>query len=150
MNVKERIRSAVFQCFPEYDVAGQATSWPSAVLSEARLTSERVAGVATLLHAMLTGERRGTVVLLAPEGFKGPRLLSKSFVGKGLGSTVQIPFELYWALPPGGWIVAHGCTLSDVFVGSQSQTQGPDAGSFCLITDETPIGQRLSVRIRFD
>ncbi len=160
LNIKERVRRAVYQCFPEMDIDSGARSWPSTMLDRLRSLNDRLASLSAAVQ-VAAHQRRGTVVLLPPAEFKGLKFLSQTVVGVGsggseknflssAGTTVTVCFEhLGFFLPPGGWIVAHGCQLDDVFVGNQSQTKAP-AGEFCQITDELPLGVRLHARVRFD
>lgn len=153
--VKDRIRAAVYGCFPEFDVGPEAgaRSWPAAMQNDIRGMSERMTKFVAFVHATLSlmEKRRGTVVLLAPDGFAGPRFLSHTVVAnrEASGTEMQIPIPLYHPMKPGGWVVSHGCTLSDVFVGNTSQARGPES-NYCMISDEVPIGQVLQVRVRFD
>ncbi len=158
MNWKQRLRHIVYDAFPEldYTVGG---SWPQTIARDQRNVSQRLASICSLLERPEI--RRGTVVLLAPEGFEGPRFLSQTVTDgpearaqrfhstSGSGMEITIPFPLHWPLPKGGWIVSHGCLLSDVFVGNQHQTMGPD-GNFCQLRDDVALGVQLRVRVRFD
>ena len=153
LNAKNAIRSWVYGCFPELDVDSGAASWPGKILDRLDLTSERVANLVTLLQG---GQRRwGTVVLLPPASFEGPKFMSQTvavtsqFRGLASSEEVQFGFPMHWPLPPGAWVVTHGCSLRDVFVGNKSQTTGPE-GTYCQITDEAGLGVQLHIRVRFE
>lgn len=163
MNLRQSVRTVVLGCFPELDTDAGRRSWTGTVLEHLESIRERVHATGRAVDALRARKPRGTLVLLAPEGFEGPRFLSQSFVAGdvGLGQrlsyggypasmTLTVPIEgLHWRLPPGGWIVAHGCRLSEVFVGNRSQTTSPDA-NFCQLSDEVALGVKLQVRVRFD
>lgn len=145
LKLKERIRRVVYDSFPEIDPE-RSRSWVSQILDQLSLLRE---DLRSLARGLTTQKRRGSLVLLAPVEFEGPRFHSLSVTGRS-GEEVTIPFEhLHWKLPPGGWVVAHGCTLSGVYVGNQVQAQAPGC-EFCLLTDELALGGRLQARIRFE
>ena len=155
LNPKQRLRSFVYDCFPELAPSGDE-SWPSTMLHRLASTSERMSTLVTLVQVGMNQKRRGTVVLLPPEGFTGPRFLSLTVVSTGrtpsFGSsdhTAQVQFPLHWFLPAGGWVVSHGCSLVDVFVGNKHQSTGPDS-LYCLLSDPVEIGMYLGARVCFD
>ena len=152
-DIKKLVRSLVYDCFPEIAPGGD-DSWPSTMLHRLALTSERLAALCTLVQG--SAKRRGTVVLLPPKEFKGPGFMSMTVVSTGrepthgsLSEEGRVQFPMHWSLPAGGWLVSHGCTLVDVFVGNQHQNQAPDS-NYCLLTDEAPLGMQLQARVRFD
>ena len=152
-DVKRRVRAWVYGCFPELDVDSGATSWPGMVLDRLALTSERVASLVTLLQG---GQKRwGTVVLLPPPSFEGPKFMSQTvattrqFHGLASSEEAQIGFPMHWPMAPGAWVVTHGCSLRDVFVGNKHQTTGPE-GTYCQISDEVSLGVQLQIRVRFE
>ena len=151
-DAKDRIRSWVYGCFPELD-GSRSTSWPALVLDQLSLASERVARLVTLLQG--SQKRWGTVVLLPPPSFEGPKFMSETvattrqFHGLASPEEVQVRFPMHWPLGPGAWVVTHGCSLRDVYVGNKSQTTGPE-GTYCQITDEAGLGVQLQIRVRFE
>lgn len=161
LNIKDRVRRAVYACFPEIDPEAGARSWVSNALDQLSFLRSDLTSVWSVVQTLSKQQRRGTVVLLAPEGFKGPRFLSQTvtlgeprttqtFHYGSSGTEMTVPFEtLHWPLPPGGWIVAHGCRLSDVFVANKAQATTPGA-EYCQLSDEVALGVRLQVRVRFE
>ena len=149
LKIKERIRSAVYQCFPEVDPEAGAKSWVDTMLGQLSFLRMDVTGLIPLVRGLSQQKRYGTVVLLPPAEFPGLKFLSQTVAVAEKGA-LQVCFEdLGFALPAGGWVIAHGCQLSNVFVGNQSQTKAP-GGEFCQITDPVPLGSRLHARVRFD
>lgn len=154
MNLKEHVRRAVYSCFPEFDPAGEARSWPSVVLLQLSNLREQLMTVGAAVQQLAATPRRGTVVLLAPDSFRGPRFSSQTLLEGSSsrvreGTTMHLEIPLHWPLPAGGWVVSHGCVLTDVFVGNQHQGIGPES-NYCQLSDEVSLGVRLAVRVRFD
>lgn len=149
-DVKKLVRRLVYDCFPEFDIDSGARSWPGMIVSQLNLTSDRVANLVTLLQGLERRKLYGTVVVLAPESFEGPKFLSKTVTTTPQIQDLQFGFSpLHWPMAPGAWVVAHGCTLLDVYVGNRSQASGPES-SYCRITDEIPLGAQLQIRVRFE
>lgn len=155
LDVKKLVRRLVYDCFPEFDLDSGARSWTGMIVCQLNLTSDRVANLVTLLQGRAHRKLYGTVVVLAPESFEGPKFLSKTVTTtpqlQGLCSTEDLQFgvPLHWPMAPGAWVVAHGCTLLAVYVGNRAQASGPDAG-YCQISDEIPLGAQLQIRVRFE
>jgi hypothetical protein len=169
--LRKKARQWFFETFPEFDPGEESFSnrlmnlnLQLAALRSPPKQEPRLATVVLLMdpppRAELSQERVAELLAQgASQPFgppRPPRFLSGSVLlppsngesrwGHSEPETM-VEMPIYWEIPAGSWLVAHGCKLARVHAGNAHQDTGPSS-QFCQLSDPVPMGVRLTIHVK--